>query len=142
MQVGIFTDIGFACNDVIKHFRQCHAAFLESNYDEHMLMEGSYPPHLKNRIRDGHGHLSNIQALELFRNHRPGFMSHLLLSHLSHNNNSPELVHNLFNKYAGNTEIIIATRHKETEVYHIDLPLLQTTRKKAVKDKPLQLSLF
>jgi len=141
VQVGIFTDIGVACKDVIKHFRQCHAAFLESNYDEHMLMQGSYPPHLKNRIRDGHGHLSNVQALELFRNHRPGFMSHLLLSHLSHNNNSPELVYNLFRKHAGRTEIIIASRHKETEVYHIGVPSQQTI-KKPVKDKPLQLSLF
>ncbi len=141
VQVGIFTDIGVACKDVIKHFKQCHAAFLESNYDEHMLMQGTYPAHLKNRIRDGQGHLSNIQALELFRNHRPGFMSHLLLSHLSHNNNSPELVYNLFRKHAGRTEIIIASRHKETEVYHIGVPLRQS-KKKTVKDKPLQLSLF
>jgi len=143
VKVGIFTDIGFACKDVIKYFRQCNAAFLESNYDEQMLMQGSYPAHLKSRIRDGKGHLSNVQALELFKNHRHGFMSHLLLSHLSQNNNSPELVHDLFSKHAGSTEIIIASRNKETPVYNIT-NVLQTTdeKKQMYKYKPVQLSLF
>jgi phosphoribosyl 1,2-cyclic phosphodiesterase len=144
VQVGIFTDIGFACKEVIKHFRQCNAAFLESNYDEQMLMQGSYPAHLKNRIRDGRGHLSNIQALELFRNHRPDFMSHLLLSHLSQNNNSPELVYDLFRKHADPTEIIIASRNEETRVYQINSRQKHSTilKRPTIKEKPVQLSLF
>jgi len=89
VKVGIITDIGIACKQVIHHFKQCHAAFLESNYDEDMLMNGNYPYHLKRRISDGKGHLSNIQALNLFLEHRPSFMSHLILSHLSQNNNKP-----------------------------------------------------
>lgn len=88
VKVGVFTDIGFACEHVIQNFKQCHAVFLESNYDEDMLEFGRYPIQLKNRIRDGKGHLSNKQALELFLQHRPAFMSHLLLSHLSAENNS------------------------------------------------------
>jgi len=120
VQVGIFTDIGAACEQVIHYFSQCHAAFLEANYDEEMLEKGGYPYHLKNRIRGGMGHLSNSQALELFKNHRPSFMSHLFLSHLSKNNNHPELVQSIFDPHAGNTEIIVATRYKETAVYHIN----------------------
>jgi phosphoribosyl 1,2-cyclic phosphodiesterase len=57
--VGVFTDIGAPCEHLIRHFRQCHAAFLETNYDEDMLDKGSYPFHLKRRIRGGQGHLSN-----------------------------------------------------------------------------------
>jgi phosphoribosyl 1,2-cyclic phosphodiesterase len=34
VKVGIFTDIGVACHQVTYHFSQCHAAFLEANYDE------------------------------------------------------------------------------------------------------------
>src|SRR6185503_6648869 len=34
VKVGIFTDIGKPCENVITHFGQCHAAFLEANYDE------------------------------------------------------------------------------------------------------------
>lgn len=119
VNVGVFTDIGVACRHVKKYFEQCHAAFLESNYDELMLENGRYPLALKNRIRNGKGHLSNTQAAELFLHHRPPFMSHLFLSHLSRNNNSPKIVHELFSRIAGRTEIVIASRDKETEVYHI-----------------------
>src|ERR1700683_3597480 len=63
--VGIFTDIGAVCERLINYFRQCHAVFLESNYDVQMLKLGGYPPHLKKRISGGEGHLSNIEALQL-----------------------------------------------------------------------------
>jgi len=117
--VGIFTDIGMACEHLVSHFSKCHAAFLEANYDDEMLDSGNYPYHLKQRIRGGNGHLSNKQALELFINHRPVFMSHLLLAHLSKNNNSPELVYELFNSHANGTEVVIASRYEETPVYYI-----------------------
>jgi phosphoribosyl 1,2-cyclic phosphodiesterase len=117
--IGVFTDIGVPCGHVTKHFQKCHAAFLESNYDEHMLETGRYPYHLKNRIRGDHGHLSNFQAMRLFVDHRPSFMTHLFLSHLSRDNNSPELARNLFSSVAGRTKVIVASRYHETELYHI-----------------------
>jgi phosphoribosyl 1,2-cyclic phosphodiesterase len=117
--VGVFTDIGVACPHVIDHFKQCHAVFLEANYDDHLLETGRYPLPLKNRIRSDVGHLSNTQALELFLNHRPAFMSHLFLSHLSKENNSPALVEQLFKPVAGDTQIVLATRFKETAVFPI-----------------------
>lgn len=143
--VGVFTDIGRTCDQLIYHFQKCHAAFLESNYDEEMLENGRYPFHLKNRIRGGHGHLSNREALELFINHRPAFMSHLLLSHLSKENNSPELAASLFSKHAGNTSIIVASRYKATDVFHItpDLATNSTPYYYAARpSRPLQLGLF
>jgi phosphoribosyl 1,2-cyclic phosphodiesterase len=139
VKIGVITDIGIACDQVIHYFKQCHAAFLESNYDEHMLEHGGYPIHLKRRIRGGKGHLSNVQALQLFINHRPAFMSHLLLAHLSKNNNHPELVHDLFIKHANKTNIVVASRYGETPVYHI---VDAAHRKDVVPFKPLQLSLF
>ncbi|MVT08957.1 MBL fold metallo-hydrolase [Chitinophaga tropicalis] len=119
IKIGVFTDIGIPCEHLIKHFQQCHAAFLETNYDEQMLERGRYPWHLKNRIRGGKGHLSNRQALELFRTHKPAFMSHLLLSHLSKDNNDPDMVQELFRQHAGQTEIIVASRFNETAVFQI-----------------------
>jgi phosphoribosyl 1,2-cyclic phosphodiesterase len=117
--VGVFTDIGFACEQVVHYFSKCHAAFLEANYDDEMLDSGNYPFHLKRRIRSGYGHLSNKQAADLFTGHKPAYMSHLLLSHLSKNNNDPKLVQDLFDECADGTTIIVASRHEETEVYHI-----------------------
>ncbi|WEK35023.1 MAG: MBL fold metallo-hydrolase [Candidatus Pseudobacter hemicellulosilyticus] len=119
IRIGIFTDIGIGCEQLIHHFKHCHAAFLEANYDEEMLDKGRYPYYLKNRIRGGKGHLSNKQALEIFTAHRPVFMSHLLLSHLSRDNNDPSLVQELFDQHAGDTKIIVASRYVETELLQI-----------------------
>ncbi|MDB5131464.1 MAG: Phosphoribosyl 1,2-cyclic phosphodiesterase [Mucilaginibacter sp.] len=119
IKVGVFTDIGIACEQVIHHFSQCHAVFLEANYDDEMLENGNYPFHLKRRIRGGYGHLSNKQALELFNTYRSPDLSHLLLSHLSKNNNDPQLVNDLFSGCANGTSIIVASRYEETAVYQI-----------------------
>jgi phosphoribosyl 1,2-cyclic phosphodiesterase len=120
VRIGVFTDIGAVCDNLVRHFTQCHAAFLETNYDEEMLENGRYPWPLKNRIRGGHGHLSNRQALELFAAYRPPFMSHLLLAHLSQDNNRPELAQALFESLGGGITISVASRHGESEVYAID----------------------
>jgi phosphoribosyl 1,2-cyclic phosphodiesterase len=117
--VGVFTDIGGHCEHVINNFKLCNAAFLEANYDDEMLNNGRYPYFLKNRIRGGYGHLSNKQALALFTTHKPAHMSHLFLSHLSKDNNCPDLVHQLFSSHANGTEIIVASRLQETPVYFI-----------------------
>lgn len=121
-KVGVFTDIGTACEQLTYHFKQCHAAFLETNYDDELLQKSAYPYFLKKRISGGRGHLSNAQALELFTTHKPPFMTHLLLAHLSKDNNCPELVSNLFTQHADGTEIIVASRYEETKVYTIFEP--------------------
>lgn len=140
VKVGVFTDIGSPCDNLISHFAQCHAAFLEANYDEAMLEQGRYPYHLKRRIRGGNGHLSNSQALEVFKLHRPSFMSHLLLSHLSKDNNCPQLVQDLFNLHANGINIIVASRFEETAVYRIsNKPQL---RESEFSRMPMQFSLF
>jgi phosphoribosyl 1,2-cyclic phosphodiesterase len=140
--VGVLTDIGTVCQEVIHHFKQCHAVFLEANYDEAMLENGKYPIHLKNRIRGGQGHLSNKEALDLFINHRSPSLSHLLLSHLSKENNSPEMAAALFQQCADNIKITVASRYASTEVFtiasevsHNDLPVIKAC-------KPMQLGLF
>ncbi len=119
VNVGVFTDIGYSCKRLTRYFKQCHAAFLESNYCEDMLMNGSYPYYLKQRISGDDGHLSNTQALELFTKHRSSLLEHLILSHLSKNNNSPELVERLFSQQAGSTKITVASRYQETAVFSI-----------------------
>lgn len=119
VRVGVFTDIGTVCDRLVKQFKTCHAAFLEANYDVEMLQNGNYPYHLKRRITSGKGHLSNNEALSLFQDHKPDYMSHILLSHLSKDNNDPVLVENLFKSAAGDTFVSVASRHQESEVYYI-----------------------
>jgi phosphoribosyl 1,2-cyclic phosphodiesterase len=141
--VGVFTDIGVCCSNVSSYFKLCNAAFLESNYDEDMLENGRYPAFLKNRIRGGKGHLSNRQALEIFTSYRPEFMSHLLLSHLSKDNNDPLLVQQLFEAHASQTKIIVASRYEATRLYSISRQQPAVTNHSAiVKARPVQMGLF
>lgn len=116
--IGVITDIGFACKQVIRYFSQCDAAFLESNYCPDMLASGNYPYHLK-RISGDDGHLGNQQALELFRYYKSPSLQLLILSHLSKNNNRPELVEQLFLPHAGETAIHIASRFEAGEVFEV-----------------------
>jgi len=139
IRVGIFTDIGSVCEQLTGHFGQCHAAFLEANYDEQMLQQGRYPYHLKRRISGGMGHLSNSQALELFRTHKPGYMTHLFLAHLSRDNNDPQLVLDLFSAHAGDTHIAVASRYEETPVFEIGTTGVLPDSRRAT---PEQLALF
>jgi phosphoribosyl 1,2-cyclic phosphodiesterase len=139
VRIGVFTDIGKVCDQLTFYFKQCHAAFLETNYDEEMLQNGRYPYHLKNRISGGNGHLSNHQAFGLFISERPPQLSHLFLSHLSADNNDPALARSLFQSQGGSTEIIVASRYKETAVYYIDASKGERSKAKTTSS---QLSLF
>ncbi len=139
--VGVFTDIGTVCDNLIHHFKQCHAAFLEANYDDLMLDNGGYPYHLKMRIKGEKGHLSNEQALELFSKHKHSKLSHLILSHLSKNNNNTDLVYNLFTSalVANGVEIVVASRFEESVLYSISTPI---PHKNEASSKPKQLMLW
>ena len=143
--VGVFTDIGQACEKLVHYFRQCHAAFFEANYDTDMLMNGRYPYYLKQRISGGKGHLSNKQALDVFTAHKPPFMTHLLLAHLSKDNNNPELAQQLFQRHAGNTEVVIASRYEAVGPYYITGTAQQPAHfaeRPSAKFQQVQLALF
>jgi phosphoribosyl 1,2-cyclic phosphodiesterase len=144
VQVGVITDIGYACKHVIKHFKLCDAVFLESNYCEQMLENGPYPLHLKKRISSKKGHLSNDQALELFLKYKPDNLQLLILSHLSQNNNHPEIVNKLFTQHAGGVKVVIASRYNETELFNIESnpQLIPIKTIKKPKENKAQLSLF
>lgn len=146
INVSVITDIGYACKQVLKHFQQSHVVFLESNYCETMLANGDYPYHLKRRISGNEGHLSNQQALDVFLNYRTPQLSHLILSHLSKNNNKPELVDALFQPHAGTTKVTVASRYEQSELFCIDAETTAGRKSLLKKKKQLtnkkQLSLF
>lgn len=120
LTVGVFTDIGSITDTLAQYFKQCDVVFLETNYDEQMLETGRYPHFLKRRIRGGFGHLSNREALELFRQHRPPRLKLLYLAHLSRDNNDPQRVWELFSAEAGTgTQVVLASRDAETRVYRL-----------------------
>ena len=86
------TDLGIPNQFVHSLLPEVDGLFLESNYDREMLLTGDYPQHLKERIADEQGHLSNTQAISLIEEHCNGKLRVLILGHLSENNNAPEIV--------------------------------------------------
>jgi len=138
--IGVFTDLGRVCDQLTHHFKQCHAAFLEANYDVAMLQNGRYPHHLKQRISRGYGHLSNNEAFELFDKSEVPQLSHLFLSHLSADNNHPDVALELFRSKKSHTKVMIASRHQEMELIHISNGMAKNTTLK--EQIPQQLSLF
>lgn len=94
----IATDIGYPCRNVMENVSDSDFLFFESNHDEEMLKNGPYPYFLKKRILSDRGHLSNIQSsLCVIQNARKK-LKHVVLSHLSENNNTPELALKTYKK--------------------------------------------
>lgn len=115
--IGIMTDIGRPCSNVAHVVRHSDILLLESNFDEDMLEKGRYPYFLKNRIRNGWGHISNKTALELFVQNRSPRLRHLILGHLSGENNRVDLVEKTFASYCEDIRFSVATRYTETELF-------------------------
>jgi phosphoribosyl 1,2-cyclic phosphodiesterase len=119
LNIGVFTDIGEACNNVKSHLQKCDGLFLESNYDEKMLLEGRYPYFLKQRVASNIGHLSNDQAFELLDEHAGNNLKCVFLSHISKDNNTPEKALERMNSLTSKFKIKVATRFEASEVYKI-----------------------
>ena len=90
-KAGFATDLGEVSDDVKHALRGSKIVFLESNYDEQMLFDGSYPFVLKRRIASEKGHLSNVQSLEFAKYLYDNGTKCFVLSHISENNNTYEL---------------------------------------------------
>ena len=89
-KIGIATDLGVATNLVKTHLSHSNALYLESNHDPRMLVEGPYPWHLKQRIKSRTGHLSNYDARDLIVELHHHELDHVILAHLSEENNCPK----------------------------------------------------
>lgn len=89
-KIGIATDLGIATNLVKAHLADSNVLYLESNHDPEMLVNGPYPWHLKQRIKSRTGHLSNADAGNLVSELRHQELKHVILAHLSEENNLPE----------------------------------------------------
>jgi phosphoribosyl 1,2-cyclic phosphodiesterase len=88
---GWITDLGRATSLVYDALSMLDIAILEFNHDVDLLLAGTYPWHLKQRIRGNHGHLSNAQASQLLEVAASSSLAHLFLAHLSVENNRPAL---------------------------------------------------
>ena len=96
--LAIITDLGFGNKELINSIQKINALILESNHDENLLSQSRYPKSLKERIRSDYGHLSNKESLEILKKINLDKLKWLGAAHLSKENNSPELVKDLWEK--------------------------------------------
>lgn len=87
----IATDLGCVKKGWMSHVSGADAVLLESNYDPDMLTAGSYPYDLKRRILSNRGHLCNEDAGACALSLVNAGARHIVLGHLSKENNFPEL---------------------------------------------------
>ncbi|MDD3335436.1 MAG: MBL fold metallo-hydrolase [Eubacteriales bacterium] len=92
--VAVATDLGYFSQTVRDAVLGAELVLLESNHDPELLRHNpNYPAALKNRILGKKGHLSNESgagaAVELAQNGA----RHLLLGHLSRENNTPDMAY-------------------------------------------------
>ncbi len=123
INISVLTDIGRICANVMKAIEISDVLFLESNFDEDMLQNGRYPYYLKNRIRGGEGHLSNRISMDAFLAHRSSRMKHLILGHLSGENNRVELVEELFAPHCVEMMLSVAKRTEPSALFEIARPV-------------------
>ena len=92
-KISLATDIGEVSNYIYDNIKGSSTVLLESNHDVEMLRCGSYPYLLKKRFLSDHGHLSNESAAKTAVKLVESGTEHLLLGHLSIENNMPDIAY-------------------------------------------------
>jgi phosphoribosyl 1,2-cyclic phosphodiesterase len=118
-RIGIATDLGIATNLVKTHLQDCVALIIEANHDPVMLEEGPYPWPLKQRIQSRAGHLSNEDTTRLLQEVLHDGLTHVILAHLSEQNNSPEMALETVKQALAGTrvDLSVATQDRCSKVY-------------------------
>ncbi len=124
-KIAICTDLGVYNDYTVECLKGLDALLLEANHDVKMLQVGPYPYYLKKRILGDCGHLSNENSGKLLCRILHDNMKTIMLGHLSHENNLPELAYEAVrmeiemgdNPYHANDfQIMVAARHESSPV--------------------------
>lgn len=127
-KLALATDLGCVRESWLRHVYGASAVLLESNYDPWMLEVGPYPAELKRRISGRKGHLCNDDAAEVAAALAAAGARHIMLGHLSKENNYPELAlkcAELALSQAGfapqvDVKITVASRDHNSGVFSLD----------------------
>ena len=92
-------------------------AVVECNHDLDMLRDGPYPFDLKSRIASRHGHLSNTDCASLSSQLALAGASHILLAHLSEENNLPDLAYSEIRGAIADDKVKIAVASQTKPVW-------------------------
>jgi phosphoribosyl 1,2-cyclic phosphodiesterase len=121
VRIGVATDLGYVPESIKFHLRRTDLLLLESNHDLDMLKVGPYPWSVKQRVMSRVGHLSNLVMSEYLLQDLDSSTAHLVLGHISEQNNHPEIVRMVAAEALGNrgleTRLSLAAQRTPTEVF-------------------------
>ena len=118
-RMGVLTDLGHVFDGLGEIIASLDAVFLESNYAPYMLENGPYPAFLKERIKGKGGHISNQEAADLISSYGEQ-LQWACLSHLSGDNNCPDLALDIHRKtYGTSMPLHIADRTEVSDLLYI-----------------------
>ena len=109
-KIAFATDLGYMPASVRDHLRRCDVLILESNHDVEMLRVGPYPWSVKQRVMSRVGHLSNDSLAQFFAEDYDGGASHIVLAHLSEQNNHPEVARRTAEQALGPQQTLLQNR--------------------------------
>jgi len=121
IKIGVATDLGHSTAMVKEHLKACSLLVLEANHDVDMLIDGPYPWPIKQRIRSRTGHLSNESTKKLLTEILCDELKHIVLSHLSEVNNTPQKALSVIGQALTNSRasLSVAQQNVSTEMYYI-----------------------
>ena len=115
-KIGIATDVGHLTCEVAEGLCGCDCVIVESNHDADMLRRGPYPEYLKARIFSSEGHLPNESCAKLCSYLTKLGTHHVMLAHLSKENNDPTLALKLTREAIANESINVVCASPDTPV--------------------------
>jgi len=121
VKVGLATDLGVATAMVIENLKGCQLLILEANHDPEMLINGSYPWSVKQRVKGRTGHLSNNESRKVISEVKHDRLAHVVLAHLSDENNTREKALSMVGQALGTcgTTLSVATQHQCGELIRL-----------------------
>ncbi len=120
VSIAVTTDTGHVTDVMLENLSGCYAAVIESNHDLEMLENGPYPYELKQRIASKHGHLSNTDCATLASQLYEGGTRHIMLAHLSEENNLPELAYNEVFAAIADPRVNLKVARQDESVWLVD----------------------
>ena len=125
-RVVVATDLGEVPDALSRALSDSTCAVIESNHDEDLLESGPYPRILKDRIRSSSGHLSNRQTADALAACGRNGLQHVVLAHISAENNDPELALNSARRALEGRDVQIHLTAQGVPGPYLDLSLTQT----------------
>ena len=118
------TDTGYINERYFDSLKNHNLYIMESNHNIEMLIEGSYPDHLKRRIWGDKGHLSNEAAGEYLSMFIGESTKTIVLAHISDDNNTydqayTEVFDILKKKNKKVPKIIVAKQKQRTDLIEV-----------------------